>query len=545
MLAQSLTQLIPTRNSSQESNLEFLYENAACGYFVIGSANKIDRINATARLWMGYELSECEQLTHADSLLAPASHYNFYQLVHAMREQPEGAGKDQPISLHVHLLRKDKSTFPALLHVVLGRSNSYETQTSGAKPVRAEAPGFHIAAFHLGQQESLIKTLSRTHEKLRDSNAVVKLQSSQFAAIAVTSPDAILLVNEQERISFANPVAQEILRCSSKEIIGASFEQFIPVQFRQTHHEQLDRLRHSAQQEQPNVKHYNIRGLRANGEEFSLEASVSWDGNASPPFYTAILKDISPRQEAEEKLQKTREQLRLLAAQLHTIREEEQRHIARELHDDIGQRLTALKMDLSTLQTTLTGEQVDQSELVAAMNTLTAETVTAVRRLATGLRPKILDELGLVPALEAFLRDIGHQFDLQYELLVDGSIEITDEVSTSVFRVIQEAVRNITKHAQAQSICIKLQSEEKGLHLSIRDDGQGMTGQDEIKVSSLGLIGIRERVSNMNGQMHLYSEPGKGTTIDCFLPNSLTTASKDATNSLTRQTDYLTEFRSE
>jgi signal transduction histidine kinase len=220
----------------------------------------------------------------------------------------------------------------------------------------------------------------------------------------------------------------------------------------------------------------------------------------------------------QEKLTRSHDQLRQLSAALQTIREEERTHIARELHDDLGQILASLRMDLTLLQQT---DDIpdDRLHLMAGMeqNLLTA--IASLRRIATNLRPRALDEGGLYFALKGLRDDFVERYGIPCTLLADeAELRLDDAASTAIFRIVQEALTNIARHAQASSVTMNLFRSNSELLVTIRDDGRGIRPEDMEKAESLGLIGMRERVWAMNGEISVSADEPPGTRIDIVLP---------------------------
>jgi signal transduction histidine kinase len=258
--------------------------------------------------------------------------------------------------------------------------------------------------------------------------------------------------------------------------------------------------------------------VRATGQLFPIEGSIASDTGDGHPIYTIILRDVSDRHMVQQKLARSHNQLRQLSAALQTIREEERAHIARELHDDLGQILASLRMDLTLLQQA-DGTSAESLRLMKGMedNLLTA--ITSLRRIATNLRPRALDEGGLYFALQGLRDDFMERHGIPAELYADeGELRLDDAASTAIFRIVQEALTNIARHAQATNVTMNLYRLNGDLLITIRDDGRGIQPADMEKAESLGLIGMRERVWAMNGEINITAEELPGTRIDIVLP---------------------------
>jgi signal transduction histidine kinase len=232
-----------------------------------------------------------------------------------------------------------------------------------------------------------------------------------------------------------------------------------------------------------------------------------------------IVWDVTEWRANEEALRRSREELRDLAARLQTVREEERTRIARELHDELGQALTGLKMDLSWVRGRLTQKQNDLSDRLSTLCNRVDGTVDAVRRLATELRPGVLDLLGLVAAIEWQTQEFGKRtgIDTTLELHSDHS-PVDDIRATTVFRILQEALTNVARHAEASRTRISFTQTREELLLEVSDNGRGITGEQLAGRRSLGLVGIRERAIGCGGELAIRGLPGQGTTVKVRIP---------------------------
>lgn len=264
-------------------------------------------------------------------------------------------------------------------------------------------------------------------------------------------------------------------------------------------------------------------GLRADGSSFPLEGSRSaLHDHGEGVVYTIIVRDVTVRHLAQEQLSRSHEQLRQLSATLQSIREEERTHIARELHDDLGQLLASLRMDLALLQQHSHGSPAID-KLMHGMDERLLAAITSLRRIAANLRPRALDEGGLYFALQGLRREFCERHQISCELFADEpDLRLDDTTSTAIFRIVQEALTNIARHAQANAVTINLYKVDQHLLLTIKDNGRGIVPGDLDKPQSLGLIGMRERVANLGGAFTVGSdeEPAgqPGTRIDITLP---------------------------
>jgi signal transduction histidine kinase len=217
-------------------------------------------------------------------------------------------------------------------------------------------------------------------------------------------------------------------------------------------------------------------------------------------------------QEAAE----ARSQLKDLSARLLQAQETERRALSRELHDEVGQSLSAVLIELRNLSTglALPSEQQSQNQ-VETIRGLVEGTIRVVRNMALLLRPSMLDDLGLVPALKWQAREVSKRTSMDVSVAADLPDDLPDDFKTCIYRVVQEALHNCASHARAKSVRIRVQQEPGRLNLSVQDDGQGFDSQ---QVKGLGLLGIQERVAQLGGKCMVHSEPGTGTILTVELP---------------------------
>ena len=335
--------------------------------------------------------------------------------------------------------------------------------------------------------------------------------------------EAIISADQSNTIVMANPAAAALFGTTVDQMVGSPLGRFIeapadsPAHAPDDTREPVDFFRPGSGRAGRRATDYAVTGVRDDGERFPLEGSIS-RANPGAPFYTVVMRDVSERHRVQDKLSRSHDQLRQLSAALQTIREEERTHIARELHDDLGQLLASLRMDLTLLQQA-NGTPRDSLRLMRGMedNLLTA--ITSLRRIATNLRPRALDEGGLYFALQGLRDDFVERYAIPTTLLADeAELRLDDAASTAIFRIVQEALTNIARHAEATRVTMNLFRLNGDLLITIRDDGRGIRPEDMEKAESLGLIGMRERVWAMKGEITISADEPQGTRIDIILP---------------------------
>ena len=238
--------------------------------------------------------------------------------------------------------------------------------------------------------------------------------------------------------------------------------------------------------------------------------------------YVGVLMDVTERRIAEERLTQSAEELRALSERLRIVREEERTRMAREVHDEVGQALTALRMDVAWMERRLAageGERAGLEAKLAAMSELIDTTLDAVQRIATELRPGVLDELGLEAAIEWYVREFGGRTGIVcgFHSELDGSVPDSGR-STAVFRILQEALTNVARHSGATEARIELSSDGDRLRLEIQDNGRGIPENRLESSGSLGLVGMRERARALGGDVQIRGAPLRGTTVTLMIP---------------------------
>lgn len=243
------------------------------------------------------------------------------------------------------------------------------------------------------------------------------------------------------------------------------------------------------------------------------------DANGRFLYYEGFVEDITERKRAEEELKSSREQLRYLSAYLHSAIESERRYIAREIHDELGQMLTALKMDLRWMNSRTAGDRKSVLVKIKSMSELVDTAVRTVHKIATELRPGLLDDLGLTAAIEWQAGEFQKRTGMKCELSLNlKDTLLSQDISTAVYRILQEALTNIVRHAQATYVKIVLKEETDRIVLEIADDGKGITQEQITHPKSFGITGIRERVYLLGGDVNITGIPYRGTSLTAKIP---------------------------
>jgi PAS domain S-box-containing protein len=384
------------------------------------------------------------------------------------------------------------------------------------------AAGTLAAIFLAGIALLLARRAAGTSAETSRASSQSTLNEARMMGIIRSSMEAIITVDEAQRIVIFNPMAERIFGCSAMDAIGAPLVRFIPERFRSAHEKHVEQFGVTGVSERQMGRQRVLFGLRANGEEFPIEASISQILDANGKLYTVVLRDVTERVKADNALKASREDLRELSANLQNVREEEKARIARELHDDLGQQLTALKMDLSSVELALDALPAGGPEVrtqLRGMRRLIDATVASVRRIAADLRPVMLDDLGLVPAIEWLANDFTNRYGIDIERQIEpGDIVFTRNGATTLFRIVQEALTNVARHADATLVALVLRIEGEHCILRIADNGRGTVEPDGRNGKSFGLLGIRERAHMLGGSIAIETAAARGFAITAVFP---------------------------
>jgi PAS domain S-box-containing protein len=366
-------------------------------------------------------------------------------------------------------------------------------------------------------------TLSEASKNLVATTEELQRHKRRLAGIIETAIDGIITIDEEHKMILVNPAAAALFGNTVEELIGSALNQVIPNRHRAAHDTHVKKFGETGVTRRKmgtDFDDFYVTGLRSDGSEFPIEASISSLIENGQRYYTVIFRDITERKLAKEKIAQNHTQLSQLSSALQSIREEERKHIARELHDDLGQLLAALRMDLSLLQRDSLISEKSQKN-IASMDQLILTSITTLRRIATDLRPRALDEGGLFFALQTLKKDFSARHGIDCELRADEEqLMLDDARSTGIFRIVQESLTNVVRHSKASEVQIEFNRNAESLDFSINDNGQGIEETDMHKASSFGLVGMRERVKAMHGQFELSSVLGEGTSLKISIPLS-------------------------
>jgi PAS domain S-box-containing protein len=359
----------------------------------------------------------------------------------------------------------------------------------------------------------------KAEAELLHSQQQTRESERRLDAIVRSAMDAIITVDADQRIVLFNAAAEQLFGCDAADAIGGRLDRFLPERFRAAHRRHLEEFGRTGETARRMGPQITLSALRADGTEFPIEASISQATVEDQHLFTVILRDISVRVTAEAELRHAHEQQRELAVARLEVREAAPTRIARELHDELGQALTGLKMDLELLARLAPADRTDIAERTVAMRELLDSTVGTARRISSDLRPLVLDDLGLGAAAEWLVENVTSRAGLGCELFVDPACaQVGEPHASALFRIMQESLTNVVRHARARRVEVRLERTGAVAVLTVSDDGVGMSAEAQAKPRSFGLRGVSERALLLGGGVSITSHPGAGTSLVARIP---------------------------
>jgi PAS domain S-box-containing protein len=376
-------------------------------------------------------------------------------------------------------------------------------------------------------RRELVARLSEAEETLRairsgEVDAIVVNRQGEEKVFTLQGADHTYRVFVERMNECAAVLSSDhtVLHCNGRfaRFLGARLQSVIGSSMRDLvwpdDHPKLDALLRRA-------AHRNCRGeirLRSRrGAPLSVHLSLNPLRLGSTRAVCLIASDLSETKRAEQELRASSEQLRNLTAHLLSVREEERTRISREVHDELGQSLTAVKMDLAWLAGRLPRRNGQMLKRIRSTRQLADSMIQSIRRISTELRPAVLD-LGLAAAVEWQVQEFEARSGIRCKVRVLTRQVVASNASTAMFRIFQETLTNVARHAKATRAEVVLQKQRDRLVLLIHDNGRGFDQADPSLSKSLGLLGMRERAAILGGRVSISSAPGKGTTVTAWIP---------------------------
>jgi two-component system, NarL family, sensor histidine kinase UhpB len=376
----------------------------------------------------------------------------------------------------------------------------------------------------------LYLVLRRTLRRKRQAEEALRLNQQRFESVALATTDAIWDLNLETKVVWWSEGMGKLFGYRQEDV-SSKFEWW----FERVHPEDRDRVTTSIQKvAEANGQHWSgeYRFRRQDGSYATVldRGYIVRDSSGKPARLVGGLSDVSEQRMAERALENSRQQLRALAARVQSSREEERARVAREIHDDLGQILTAIKMNLDWLERHIEEGGRDASlnpqlERVVESGEMIETAMQSVQRIAEDLRPAVLDHLGLSEALKEEVRRFQERSSVVCTLDLPGEeLSTPAETAVVIFRIAQEALTNVARHAHAANVSISLTVKDGRLTMTIQDDGQGIQSEALTDSRSLGLLGMTERAVAVGGRVSVAPASPQGTRVTLELPEPVKAA---------------------
>ena len=344
-----------------------------------------------------------------------------------------------------------------------------------------------------------------------------KQAEERFRLVVEAAPSGMVIVDQEGKIILVNSRTEELFGYGRKDLLGQQVEILVPESSRERH-VMLRKAFFTHTEVRQMGAGRELHGVRKDGSRFPVEIGLNPIDTGAGMWVLASVLDITERRRVERTLQESRQELRALAGRLFRAQEEERKRIARELHDELSQSVALLAFDTSSLALSPPAAPEDMKESLRKLQSRIADLSTDIRQIAHKLHPSILEDLGLAAAL----RELCEEFSARETIPVACDHEALQQalpvdIASCLYRVAQEALHNIQKHARATHIWLSVIDDPETVRLCVQDDGVGF---DAVAGSSggLGIISMKERVRLVQGAFSIQSQPGKGTTLSVSIP---------------------------
>lgn len=419
---------------------------------------------------------------------------------------PAKAGDDLPTFALGYV--KD---FPLLVSVT---NNDAETLSTWHKNAITVVSSTLLVSVFIFIAAALLATELRREAAL---NSALQEADNRYRLTIDSVMDAIVSVDAAQNIVMFNPAAEHMFGVSAADIIGKPLTTLLPAPRRKAHEGHVRSFMDSNVPSRGMGMQTEIFGLRSDGREFPLESAISQMMIDGKPHFTAVLRDITERHRKDADLRRVNSELRQLSISLQSVREEERTRISRELHDDLGQQLTGLKLELTWLSGRIREGRQPEAGMLDAMREMLDGAIISVRRISTELRPRILDDLDLAEAICWQVEELTRRCDIQAICDLPAAELVRDDaLTTALFRIVQEALTNVARHADAHELEVSFVADGNELVLRVRDSGKGFVHDPNAR--GIGLVSMRERATAINGTFTITSAPGRGTVIEARIP---------------------------
>jgi PAS domain S-box-containing protein len=466
--------------------LHNLYHNAPFGYHSLDATGVIMEINDAELGWLGYARDEVVGKMRFTDLMLPQHSDQFEQNFAQLKE------RESVRDLEYEMRRKDGTTFSVLV-------NAIAIKDSNGQFVRSHASVFDIS------------DRKRAETELRESEA-------RNAAVLHAALDCIVSIDSHGKIIEFNPAAERAFGYAREEVVGKDVaEIIIPAAMRDSHHRGMKRYLTTGEASLLD-KRVQVTAMRSDGSEFPVELTVTRIDLRRQSIFSASLRDMTKEKWAEQELRRYADGMRAISRRLVEVQETERRWLANELHDLVGQKLTALNINLNIVK-------IESAPSIAAQIgarledslKLVEETIESIRDVMAELRPAVLDDFGLTPALRWYADQFVKRMGVATTVIEQGPTRrLPQAAEEAFFRIAQEALANVAKYACAGEATVTLDNSPRTKSLTIADDGCGFDPsacQQPARDHGWGLMIMRERAAAVGAELRVESAPGHGTRV--------------------------------
>jgi PAS domain S-box-containing protein len=370
------------------------------------------------------------------------------------------------------------------------------------------------SVFLILAQALIILALLWQRARAKKAEAELSDSRSRLEGIVESAMDAVISIDEDQRIVVFNHAAEKVFGCPARDAIGSPVDRFIPERFREAHREHVRYFGDTGNTTRARGVLGTLWGLRANGKEFPIEASISQTRVGGKKLFTVIARDITERKQAEEALSS-------VSRRLIEAHEEERTRVARELHDDINQRIALLSVSLDGLKQDLPVSDDKANRRIDEVRERVSDLGDDVQALSHRLHSSKLDYLGLESAAAGFCREFSALKNVEVDFHAERvPKDLPKEISICLFRVLQEALQNALKHSGSRHFAVSLRDGTNAIELTVHDSGAGFDPEEAISRHGLGLTSMKERLKLVDGQFVVDSNVQRGTTVHARVPLS-------------------------
>jgi PAS domain S-box-containing protein len=436
------------------------------------------------------------------------------QIIQAHGQVTEGGSGayDHPDEGRWYAAYRPVSTYPLIVSAAVSEDEALSSWRRIAMPITI---GVIIIILFI-----LIITFLMMRSLLKKEQLEIDLRVSdqQLRLMVQTVRDAIVTADATGKIILFNVAAERMFGVPASDALGQKIGEFLAHCQPKPLEQNLMRYFEEGWQSPTGLALLSLITLARDGRDFPVELSLSTTTFRGSLLVTAVFRDLSERRQAELELMEKNRQLQELSASIQSVRERERARISRELHDELGQSLTGMRMEVSWLGSRLKNLDLNLSQKALGIKELIDHTIASVRRISSELRPLVLDDLGFAAAATWYVDQFSKRTGIPVALtLPEEDPHNGGELATALFRILQESLTNIARHAKANTVDICLTHHSGTWLLSIQDNGQGFDNSTQ-HGHGIGLIGMRERVQILGGTFTLSSSPEQGTLIEARVP---------------------------